>query len=115
MRKIKVSSEFLKWFALLMMTVDHIDNLYAKIGWIHNTVGRVAFPIFSFLLLSNYIKYHPVKKYLVRMGSFALITQILFFLFHFESKNVLFSFFYALLFIFATEEISKSFKSFWFS
>ena len=45
------------------------------------------------------------------MGSFAIITQVLFFLFHFETQNVLFSFFYALLFICITEKVSKSFKS----
>ena len=111
MRKMNVSSEFLKWFAVLTMTVDHIDRICVKIGWLHDTLGRVAFPLFSFLLLSNFIAYHPVKKYLVRLGGFALITQILFFLFHFESKNVLFSFFYAVLFISATEKISSVFKS----
>ena len=32
MRKLEVSSEFLKWFALLTMTMDHIDYIYAKSG-----------------------------------------------------------------------------------
>lgn len=111
MKKIQVSSEFLKWFALFTMTIDHIDFIYAKMGWLHDTLGRAAFPIFSFLLLSNYITYHPVKKYLVRLGIFAVITQILFYLFRFESKNILFSFFYALIFIAFTEKVSKAFKS----
>ena len=83
MKRINVSSEFLKWIALLAMTVDHVDFICAKMGWLHNTLGRIAFPIFSFLLLSNFITYHPVKKYLIRMGSFALVSQALFYLFHF--------------------------------
>lgn len=111
MKKIQVSSEFLKWFALFTMTIDHIDCIYAKMDWLHDTIGRTAFPIFSFLLLSNYIIYHPVKKYLIRLGSFAFLTQVLFYLFHFESKNILLSFFYALIFIAFTEKISKKFKS----
>lgn len=112
MKKIKVSSEFLKWFALLTMTIDHIDYIYAKVSWLHDTVGRFAFPVFSFLLFQNFITYHPIKKYLIRIGAGALATQMLFYLFHFESKNVFFSFFYALLFISAIEKISQVFKPF---
>ena len=113
MKKIKVSSEFLKWLALISMTTDHIDRIYIKLGWLSDSLGRMAFPLFSFLLISNFVSYHPVKKYLVRLGSFALLTQLLFYFFHFESKNVLFSFFNAILFIVLTEKISKIIKNFY--
>lgn len=113
MKKIKVSSEFLKWFALIAMTADHIDRIYVNLGWLSHSLGRMAFPIFSFLLLSNFVTYHPVKKYLIRLGAFATLSQALFFLFHFESPNILFSFFYAILFIFLVERISHIFKNFY--
>ena len=113
MNRIKVSSEFLKWFALIAMTADHIDRICIKLGWLSNTLGRTAFPLFSFLLISNFVAYRPVKKYLIRLGGFALLTQLLFCLFHFESPNILFSFFYAILFIFLVEKESQIFKNFY--
>lgn len=113
MHKIKVSSEFLKWFALIAMTVDHIDCIYMKLGWLSDTLGRTAFPLFSFLLISNFVAYHPVKKYLVRLGGFAVFTQLLFYLFHFNNPNVLSLFFGTILFISLVEKLSQIFKNFY--
>lgn len=111
MKRLTVSSEFLKWFALLAMTVDHIDSVWVELGWLNSTLGRMAFPIFSFLLISNFQKYHPVKKYLFRLGCFALLTELL--LFYFSTKNVLFTFFYALLFIGFVQKVCQLTKMFW--
>jgi len=46
MKRIKVSSEFFKWLALISMTTDHIDRICIKLGWLADSFGRMAFPLF---------------------------------------------------------------------
>lgn len=49
--------EALKWFALVCMTVDHINTfvLGSTQPWLFN-VGRLALPIFSFVLAYNLVR-----------------------------------------------------------
>ena len=112
MKKIFVQSETLKWFALFAMTMDHIDKVFAHTGWISNTIGRMAFPIFAYLLISNFCLYHPVKKYIKRLAFWGIFTQIILLPAGF-SNNILFTFLYAILFISFVEELCKNTKSFW--
>jgi hypothetical protein len=48
------SLEALKWLALVLMTLDHINKylLHAQMGWMFSA-GRVVMPIFSFVLAYN--------------------------------------------------------------
>jgi len=48
------SLEGLKWLALVLMTLDHINKylLHGQVGWMF-AAGRVVMPIFSFVLAYN--------------------------------------------------------------
>lgn len=75
--KMKILNSFqLKWIAIISMTIDHIGVvLYPQYYWMR-IVGRLAFPIFAFLLVQGMIYTKDAKKYLIRLGAFALISEL---------------------------------------
>lgn len=46
-----------------------------------NVIGRIAFPIFAFQITEGYIHTKNLKQYFLRLGIFALISQIPFMIF----------------------------------
>ena len=110
MKKIKISSEKVKWFALFAMTADHIDKIFFNTTWLSNTVWRMAFPLFSYLLISHFSTHHNTQKYILRLSFFGLLSQLC--LFQYNAKNVLLTFLYAILFITLIEKVCQITKSF---
>lgn len=39
-------------------------------------IGRMAFPVFSFLLVQGFLRTHSVKAYILRLVAFAIISEI---------------------------------------
>ncbi|MDD3404385.1 MAG: TraX family protein [Hespellia sp.] len=87
MRKLQIfSGSSLKLIAVITMLIDHIGAaiLYYTVQteseiqmyYIFRNIGRIAFPIFCFLLVEGFLHTHDVKKYAVRLGVFALISEI---------------------------------------
>ncbi len=74
----------LKIIGMVTMLVDHITiylyvftDVMQKTGYIWlRGVGRMAFPIFAFLIVNGYQKTHDVKRYLTRLVAFAAISQV---------------------------------------
>lgn len=91
-----LSGSTLKIIAVITMLTDHIgagilgriitmQGIYS--GSVYNVytvmryIGRLAFPIFCFLLVEGFMHTHNVKKYATRLFVFALISEIPFDLF----------------------------------
>lgn len=93
----------LKALAMLLMLLDHAYWTVAfEYQWL-TCIGRLAFPVFAFLVAEGYRHTGNFKRYLWRMFLFALISEIPFNLmtggalvnpFH---QNVMFTFYLALL------------------
>lgn len=87
-------------------------NLY-MIYTATRTIGRIAFPIFCFLLVEGFMHTHDVKKYAVRLGLFALISEIPFDLafsskvLEFNYQNVFFTLFIGLLTMIAYHAVEE--------
>ena len=126
MRKLPFSAAVLKWIALITMIIDHIGASFFKYYFIAHgkhepfatvyevlrDVGRIAFPIYIFLLIEGYIHTRNVTKYLLRLGLFALISEIPFDLafydkvFYWNKQNVFFTLFIGLVTVHAMDSIA---------
>lgn len=76
----RLSSNALKWIAIIAMTIDHYTWLFVPtslpIGQILHAIGRLTAPIMSFFIAEGYYHTRDLKKYFVRLGSFALISHL---------------------------------------
>lgn len=118
-----ITSAWLKRLALLCMVIDHTAVALIELGilqtegqysyeslmtafniytWMRS-IGRLAFPIYLFLLVEGFHKTHDFKKYLLRMGGMAVLSEVPFDLalygswFYWGHQNVLFEFFLLLI------------------
>lgn len=91
-----LSGSALKVIALVPMTVDHIAYYLMVHGTLQydlmRTVGRMAFPIFAFLLVEGYVHTRSVRKYALKLFVFALVSDIPWWLLnHDNTHNVFFT------------------------
>ncbi len=79
----KINGAQLKIIAIITMLIDHLAAGYyvympgysSSTYLAMRTIGRIAFPIFLFLLIEGYLKTRDVKKYMTRLFIFALVSE----------------------------------------
>ncbi|GHU96259.1 conjugal transfer protein TraX [Clostridia bacterium] len=75
-----MTSFALKWIAAVTMLIDHATLTFVPYGtalyWVGRSVGRLAFPIFAFLLAEGFFYTRDARKYLLRLAVFAIISEI---------------------------------------
>ena len=82
------------------MFIDHYHYIIGG-NQIFNIIGRIAFPIFAFSLNEGYFHTSNLKKYLIRLFTFAVIIQIPAILFKLNYPvNIFFTLFFGLLAIY---------------
>lgn len=131
----KVSGATLKLIAIISMLIDHIgaavlepllespNNLtdsqfttLLHIDYILRDIGRLAFPLFCFLIVEGFLHTHNWKKYFARLCMFAAISEIPFdlafsrTLFAPEAQNVFFTLALGLLTIALTNYYHERFN-----
>ena len=81
--------EFIKWIAIIAMAVDHIGLILFPDLTVLRMVGRIALPLFGYLLIHNYLFFTgDKKKYIVRLWIFAVISQPFFYYLVYPSLNI---------------------------
>lgn len=81
--------EFIKWIAIIAMAVDHVGLILFPDLTVLRMVGRVALPLFGYLLFHNYLFFtSDKKKYIVRLWVFAAISQPFFYYIVYPSLNI---------------------------
>ena len=127
-----LSGSALKTIALLAMIIDHVGYFIlssAAVGsaplftvgsftitlyWIFRKIGRIAFPIYVFLLSEGYLHSRNVFKYARDLLIFAVIAEIPWDLAHsgkfflISSQNVFFTLFLGLLAIIFSERFREN-------
>lgn len=139
----------LKWIAIISMLIDHIGAFLiepillehgvglggifgggpalqtspyyflSQIYTISRLIGRLAFPIFAFLIVEGFLHTRNLKKYIIQMGIFALVSEIPFDLagsgviLEFSYQNIFFTLFIGLLSIAIFDELGKTSKVKW--
>ncbi|WGM89185.1 MAG: TraX family protein [Candidatus Bathyarchaeum tardum] len=102
--------EVLKWIAIITMTVDHVGAVLYPELQVLRFVGRLAFPLFAYLLVLGMENTRNIKSYIIRLFMFAAVSQIPFFLAHgyvpFESLNIFFTLALGLMFVYFFQKAS---------
>lgn len=141
--KTGITGSTLKWIAIITMLLDHIgavilerqllgwttwdtvgadraamlaeqyERLYAVYHFLRNIPGRMAFPVFCFLLVEGFIHTRSPKKYAGRLFLFALISEIPFDLafrgriLYWQGQNVFFTLLFGFLVIWGWKYIEE--------
>lgn len=75
----KLTSNQLKLLAMLTMTLDHIGvQMFPGVLWLR-IVGRLAFPIYAYMIAEGCAHTRNRSKYLLQMAGLALLCQLVYF------------------------------------
>lgn len=104
-----LSANALKYIAIAAMLTDHIAwcfvDTYSFLGQLMHVIGRITAPIMCYFIAEGFHYTKNVKKYLLRLGVFAVISWFPYvfmetgqlFLQYFYMQSVIFTFFLGLL------------------
>ena len=113
-----MSSFLLKITAVITMLIDHIgDAIGGQNSVYFNMIGRIAFPIFAYQTVQSYLHTKKLKRHLLKLAIFAIISQLPFSLFlstYFSgfTLNVLFTFLLGLITLFLYDKCENKILGF---
>ena len=120
-----LSGAWLKLIAIISMLIDHVNkaliypNLVSNAGTLtvvsnlFDIIGRIAFPLFCFLLVEGYFKTRSRKKYLMNLLIFGVISEVPFDMFTTASffnmnwNNVMFTLAFVLITIWYIDALKE--------
>lgn len=76
MKKLGLTNNQLKLIAMLTMTIDHVGMLLLPACLLLRLIGRLAFPVFAYMVAEGCRYTRSLPKYLVSMASVALVCQV---------------------------------------
>lgn len=116
LKSVQTTSFILHIMAMFFMLLDHLwATVVSGNEWM-TCVGRLAFPIFAFMIVEGYFHTKDLKKYIKRLFVFALISEIPFNLMvggniiYYVHQNVLWTFLIGILLIHINEVATESGK-----
>ena len=103
-----LSGNMLKIFAAVCMVIDHVGLLFFPRVTAFRIIGRLAFPIFAFMIAEGARYTRSRATYIGTLGALAAICQAVYYLFdHSLYMCILVTFTLSLVMIFALQEFKK--------
>ena len=123
-----IDAAVLKWIAVVTMIIDHfgvavyaqLDNSVYETYRLLRYIGRIAFPIYCFLLVEGFFYTRSQGKYILRCLIFAILSEIPFDMaifgsvFYPKGQNVYFTLVLGLCALWCLEKVRKT-KTLWLS
>lgn len=106
LNKFGLSGNALKLIALVAMTIDHIGvSIFPDIP-IFRIIGRLAFPIFAYMIAEGCTYTRSKIRYLASIGTVALLCQTVYFWFCGSLYQCIFvTFFLSVVMVYATDNL----------
>lgn len=112
-----LSGNQIKWIAIAAMLIDHIAwgfvPFASVLGQVMHVIGRITAPTMCFFIAEGYYYTRSVKKYALRLGIFALVSQLPFAMFEtgnpfsLSQFSVIYTLFLSLLAVWAWDKIEN--------
>jgi len=100
----------LKIIAITAMALDHIGAVFFPNVLILRLIGRIAAPIMAFFIAEGYTKTRNLKRYMLRLFVFALLSMVPYYLVFGRSPfNILFDLLLGLIIIFLTDRVKEDY------
>jgi TraX protein len=103
----------IKVLAIILMIIDHMGLFFfPQFFWLR-IIGRLAFPLFAWLIANGAHHTRNIKKYLTRLFLFAVLSQLPFMIANrvidpqFHELNVLFTLFLGLVAIYGIQKTTN--------
>lgn len=75
-KKAGISADVLKVIAMVTMAIDHTGAALFPGALFLRVIGRIAFPIYMWLLVMGFIHTSSRKKYMLRMALLAAVSEV---------------------------------------
>ncbi|WP_069997380.1 TraX family protein [Cellulosilyticum sp. I15G10I2] len=82
----------LKIIAAALMLIDHLGMVFFQDQFGYRIIGRLSMPIFAYCVAQGFYKTTSYEKYFERMGVFAIVSQIPFWMMMYVTNPVYFNF-----------------------
>ena len=82
MNKLTLNKSQLQYIAIIAMVIDHVSYFVPFPAYYAcRFIGRITIVIMSYFIAEGYYRTHDLDKYILRMGIFAAVSQVPFYLF----------------------------------
>lgn len=114
--KKRLSADTIKYIAIFAMLLDHIARTFlsfdSPVFQLFQILGRITAPVMCFFVAEGYRHTKNVKKYLLRLFVFAVLSQVPWCVIHNQgltepSFNMIFTLFFALLAVCAEAKVEN--------
>lgn len=106
-RSIAFDGFTLKIIAIVAMAIDHAGYLFFDNFIAFRIIGRLTLPIMAFFITEGYRRTRDVKKYMLRLALFAVLSMLPYYLaFQYTVFNILFNLLFGLMVLYITDQLN---------